>query len=540
MERDIGGLAAERWDLLVIGGGVTGAWVARDAALRGLRVALVEREDFGGGTSSQCFRTIHGGLRYLQHLDLRRSRESIRERSMWLRVAPHLVEPLPFVIPTYRRGLHRRPLLRAATMVSDAIGWDRNRDLDPNRRLPPGRMIDRGECLGLVPEADAPDLTGGVVFHDAVMYSPERLVLEVVLGAAEAGAGVANYVEVEELAEVADGFMAGCRDVLSGDRFRIKTRAVVNATGGQAYAVARDLGVREGPAPVNSSIALSLVVDSLGHNVAFATQGRQSDPDAVLKIGARRLFVLPWRGRSLVGTAHYPIDGDSDIDVDRFVERFLGEVNAPGTGLHIALDDVAAVQWGVLPALASPEPDGGVRLLKHHRIVDHSESGMPGVFSIVSVKFTTGRLAAEQAVDRVFRFLEYEPPPCRTSMEPLPGGAFYSLESLRHRIVEQITQLSLAVDADVVEHLTRTYGSRYSGVLQEAATNPDLLQRVQPAEATIRAQLVFGLRTEMARTAADLIQRRTDLGARGSVSDRAWDVAEAVVASADSDAAPLG
>src|ERR1043166_854658 len=161
MQRSLDALQSTAFDLLVIGGGILGASVARDAALRGLRVARVERGAGGGGTSSNSLRIIHGGLRYLQHLDLRRMRESIRERSMWLRIAPHLVEPLPVLVPTYGWGLRGKSVLRAALAVNDVIAWDRNRTLAPDRRLPAGRAVSRAECLALVPELTGPGLTGG-------------------------------------------------------------------------------------------------------------------------------------------------------------------------------------------------------------------------------------------------------------------------------------------------------------------------------------------------------------------------------------------
>lgn len=521
--RDPGTIAGQSWDLVVVGGGVTGAWIARDAALRGLRVALVEKDDFSSGASSQNLRTIHGGLRYLQHLDLRRTRESIRERSMWLRVAPHLVEPLPFVLPTYRRGLQRRPLLRIALAAADLAGWDRNRGLDPARVLPGSRMVSRQECLHLVPEAEAPDLTGAVMFHDAQMYSPDRLVLAVLLGAVEDGAAVVNHMQAETVHRADGSLRVQCRDGPSGQTVVLRARAVVNATGSQALEVAEQLGLVSAPTDLTQSIGLNVVVENLGHAVAFATEGREADPNARLKMGARRLFVAPWRGRTLIGTAHYSLDGAGTVDTDAHVERFLAEVNAPGTGLHVEPDQVLQVQWGLLPAVDGSEP---VQLLRHHRIQDHGDVGMPEALSVTSVKFTTARLVAEQTVNRVFQILRLRAVPCRTANTRLPGGRFASWSSLRE---EALGRSSDGLPAGVLDHLAHVFGDQYGRILDFARGSPELRRRVQSDSPVIVAQLVHGIRAELACTAEDLLYRRTELGARGEVTPAARRLAEGLL-----------
>ena len=196
MKRHGADLAAARFDVLVIGGGIVGACAAWDAARRGLSVALVERGDFGGGASSNSLKIVHGGLRHLQQLALGRVRESNRERAVWLRIAPHLVEPLPVVVPAYGRGAKGRAALRAGVALAGLLGRDLNADLPPDRRLPPGRSLSREEAISLAPELDTPALAGGVLFHDGQMYSSERLLLSVLLGASRAGAVFSNHTEV--------------------------------------------------------------------------------------------------------------------------------------------------------------------------------------------------------------------------------------------------------------------------------------------------------------------------------------------------------
>jgi glycerol-3-phosphate dehydrogenase len=232
MRRDLARLAERRFDLLVVGAGIHGACVARDAALRGLRVAVVDRGDFGGATSHNSFKLIHGGLRYLQHLDLLRVRQSLAERRFWLRAAAHLIRPLRFVIPTYGHGSRGREALWLALHMHDLIGFDRSRGLPPCQRVPPGRVLSRDEVLGLIPGLSDDRVTGGAAWYDGQMEDADRVLLECILDAAAADAEVANYVAAAGMlgdAEQVDGIRA--RDLLTDDEFEIRAALTVNCAG---------------------------------------------------------------------------------------------------------------------------------------------------------------------------------------------------------------------------------------------------------------------------------------------------------------------
>ena len=234
MKRDIAALADRELDLLVVGGGVYGAAIAWDAALRGLSVALIEKNDFGSGTSFNNLKTIHGGIRYLQHADFTRMRESVRERRNLMRIAPHLVHPLPFLVPTYSGSvLKSRTAMRVALFVNDLVSWDRNRIDDPQKRLPAGRALGRDECLELAPGIAPENLTGGVLWHDAQMHNSDRLTLSFVLSAAEQGAAVANFVEATELVRRGPRVTGvRARDVIEGTGgLELRAKLVVNAAG---------------------------------------------------------------------------------------------------------------------------------------------------------------------------------------------------------------------------------------------------------------------------------------------------------------------
>jgi glycerol-3-phosphate dehydrogenase len=528
LNRDLAALADTSFDMLVIGGGVLGACVVRDAALRGIRVALVEKGDFAAGTSWNCLKIVHGGIRHLQQLDVRQMRASMLERSTWLRIAPHLVEPLPVVVPTYSQGLQRQSLLLAALAVNDLLSFDRNRGLQPTQCLLRGRSVSRRECVELVPELDSDSLSGGVLFHDGLMYSSERLVLSVLRSAAQAGACVANYVEFEDPL-IRKGRLAGARlkDVIGGGRLDIKSKAVVNAAGPAAPLVAERLAGRTDIGPRAHSIALNIVVRGFGHKVACAVVGSAKSPMAKLTVGMRRLFVVPWRGHSLIGTGHYPYHGDTrqpELD-GSYVARFLDEVNHAWPH-RLTSDDVQVVHSGLLP-LKGGSRGNAVRLLGRHKIVDHSAHGVPGAISAISVKFSGARLLAEQVVDTACRRAGLRVRSCLTSVTPLSDAPAVPVDELVHTAKRRFGQM---VESDVVEHIVRVYGTGYEKVLARCQVDPGLNQRVEAAAPVLRAQFVHGVREEMALLPEDLFGRRTELGARGLATEAVIRVASEALA----------
>ncbi|HEX6938533.1 MAG TPA: FAD-dependent oxidoreductase [Longimicrobiales bacterium] len=528
MKRAIDALGEAWYDVLVIGAGIVGACIARDAALRGLRVALVDRSDVGCGASANCLKIVHGGLRYLQHLDVRRMRASIRERSAWLRIAPHLVEPLPFVLPIHGKGLERRAVFRAALALNDALSWDRNEGIALERRLPRGRILSREECLSLAPQLDAPGLEGGALIYDAQMYSPERLVLEVVRDACAAGAAVANYVAFEAPL-YRGGRLAGGRlfDRVGGRRIDVRARLVVSAAGSAAAEVARRLTGRDRAVPP-CSLALNLVAPALGPAVGFAVAGAGEAGRG------RKLFIAPWRGRTLVGTGHYAYAGDPFADAaERYVDRFLAEVNRalPDWGLSRA--DILVVHRGRVP-LERRARRGEPTLLRHHRIVDHAADGVPEAITVVAEKFTTARGIAEEVVDLVFRKLGRPSPECVTARVPLPGAA----PSPAALLAEARRRFGARLDRETLEHLTRAYGRRYALVLGAGAAGGVGAIGLDPRAARER-QFVYAAWNEMACRPEDLLERRTELGPRGVRDPHAERLAREVLARRDAAMAPV-
>jgi len=510
-------------DVLVVGGGITGACVALDATRRGMRVALVDRGDFGAGASTHCLRIVHGGLRYLQHLDLARARNSIAERSRWLRAAPHLVDPLPVLVPTWAGRFPPRWMIGGALALNELLSADRNRDLPPSQRLQASRVLSRREVTAMVPALDLPGLTGGALFHDAIMYSPDRLVQDVLAAARAAGAVTANHVSFDG-AILEGGHVLGARlrDLLTGDATELRTKWIVNAAGSAAPQVATLMTGREVPRMPAMSLAMNLVTAQPWSGPAYTVLGGAGDPDRVAKDAARQLFVVPWRGQRLIGTAHLPLpEGSTPSDVSEAdVERFLQEVRTASPSLPIARDDVRVVQWGLLP-VAGPARGAQVRLLKEEQVHDHASEGAGGAYSVVSIKFTTARQLAAMVVDRLAG--EKRGPSALT----LPGhdGVDPDVRGAAAR-----RRYGALLPDDVLEHLLRSYGARYEQLLALRDRVPGWDERIVPEAPVIRAQFAFGVIQEEARTVDDLLARRTELGPRGLVTGRAREIAADVLA----------
>ena len=404
MKRDVNGLAATPLDLLIIGGGAYGVCAAWEAALRGLSVGLVERGDFGEATSSNSLHTMHGGLRYLQHLDIRRMRESIRERRFWLRAAPELITPMPFVLPTFGHGLRGPEVLQSALMLNDLISCDRNALVSAGARLPRGRRLSREAARQAFGALRIAGFNGAALWYDGFNSSPERLLIALLQAASDAGARVANYCAAEAL-ECSGGRVVGAvvRDQLDGRQHPIRARCVLNATGPWVDTIATMAGRRSGEPLFRPSRAMNLVVPRLPFEAAIGIPAPRSgqELDSVLDKGAVTYFIMPWGDYSLIGTKHLrcaPGIGAHGIAAAE-VEQFLKEINPVLGDLRIAARDVIAVKSGLLPEKAGANPAGDVVLQKHSRIVDHQvEDGIGGLISIVGVKWTTARLTAEQSV----------------------------------------------------------------------------------------------------------------------------------------------
>jgi glycerol-3-phosphate dehydrogenase len=402
VRRDLPELASREYDLVIVGGGIFGVCAAWDATLRGLSVALLERADFAHAASANCFKMIHGGIRYLQHADVVRVRQSAAERSAFLRIAPHLARPLPIFIPTYGHGKKGKEILAAGMKAYDLVTLDRNRGIpDPSCRIPATRTLSRRRALELYPFFEGPGFSGGAVFHDGQMYSPARLALAFLLSATERGARAANHAEVTRLLRSGDDVTGvQVRDTIDGGEYEVRGRVVLNAAGGWApQLLRRSLSRDLSPSPTFSRDAYFVVRRPLPGPYALAVSSSTQDPDAIFSRAARHLFLVPWQGCTLVGVWHVVYEGDpAEAEVSETDLRdFLDEINTACPWLGLERDEVGLTQCGLV---LFGENRPGARDLSYGKrslLIDHERTdGLAGLVTLIGVRYTTAREEADR------------------------------------------------------------------------------------------------------------------------------------------------
>ena len=519
MRRDLGALADRDFDLVIIGGGISGACLACDAALRGLSVALVEQRDFGAATSAASSKILHGGIRYLQQGQLRRLRESALERCRFQVIAPHLTHYVPFLIPTYRGLRQGSAVLRTSVALYTLLCAGQNRTIrDTAKRVPSWHACSRAETLGLAPVLDdQPTLTGAIVLPESMMHSSERMTLAFVKTAAANGAVVANYVAVDALL-TAGASARGVRahDQLSGhDALEVHARLVINAAGPWLPTLNRRFELLRLHRDVTRlSKGVHLVTCPVTDAVALVLPTRQPQ-QAVLDRGGRHLFIIPWRGRSLIGTTNTPFDGtpDETRSTPRDVRDFLRDLAVALPRAALTERDVLHSFAGLYPLTANTIRPEMYQATGGYQIVDHGRRGqLDGVISVLGAKYTTARRLAELAIDLVVAKLGLDPRPCQTARTPLVGGAIEDVASFGREAERRFAD---RVPPDVVQHLVQHYGSEIDVVVGTPVDPPRPATRLAADRSTIEAEVAFAVREEMAVQLDDVIFRRTGLGTIG-------------------------
>ena len=476
-------LAGQTFDLLVLGGGINGTGVARDAARRGLSVALVEKEDFGYGTTGRSTRLIHGGLRYLAMGDVGLVRESLRERERLLLNAPHLVRPLTFLIPFYK-GQRTPPwMLKAGLRIYDALAM--------SSRIPAHRTYDREQVLALEPGLAPEGLRGGASYGDGQVELVERLCVENALDAARHGAALLNHARVDGLRREGDLVSVSVTDLLSGQPLTVRARRVVNTTGPWLDRVP---GL---PAPRSRMTKGVHLVTPQATRHAILLFSPDDD---------RVFFSIPWMGHQLVGTTDTAFASDPDE-----VHATADDVRYLQRGIRQALPraDVETIHytWAGVRNLVPEEGKSESQLSRRHQVLDHAAQGLPGVVSLVGGKITPFRAVCEGLVDRVAEDLGTGPGD--THRAPLPGAP--DDPAALARDLEARTA-ALRLPPGVAGTLATTYGTRAHLVLDRVEADPAEGRVLCPHAPMLLAEARFAVETEMARTAGDVLLRRTRCG----------------------------
>lgn len=488
-------LDATMFDTVVLGAGINGAGIARDAAMRGLSVLLVDKGDVSAGTSSWSSRLIHGGLRYLEHGEIGLVRESLRERERLLQVAPHLVKPLPLTLPIYA-GQQRGPLLIRLGMIAyDVLSFDKS--------LPRHRMYSREGALAHEPGLNPDGLKAAARYYDAQVEFSERLVVENVLDAIGNGAVLQTYARVNRLV-IEAGVVRGVElvDEMTGVKTVVRAKVTINVTGSWVDRVLSESGIESrGEHLVGGTKGSHIVVDPF-----------PGAPHDVLYIEARQdgrpYFIIPWNGLYLIGTTDVRYDGDLDkiVPTEDEIAYLLTETNLAIPDADLGRGDVRYAYAGLRPLPYAPAGKEG-NITRRHIIHDH-EPQYAGLISIIGGKLTTYRSLAEEVVDAAAKKLDRSTPASRTGTTLLPGAVArfgQSAEQFRRHAPEWC-------EPRTVELLLKVYGIRGREVIALAERRPGLRAVVSEATGAIGAMVVFAFTDEYATTLTDALMRRAMIG----------------------------
>ena len=499
MQREINSLSQESWDLVVVGGGIYGAAALWEASRRGLRAVLLEADDFGGATSANSLKVIHGGFRYLQSMDLARVRLSAAELVGLMLIAPHLVSPLPCLVPTKGLGKQGRPAFAVALAIYNYLtGHAKLR----------GKLLSKAETTARFSLCPPPGFSGGVLWHDGLVHDSERLTLGYVLGAGEHGGQAANYVRATGLIEE-KGRAAGVKavDQLSGQEFEVRGKVVLITAGPWAMEMA---GRADQPLALAS--ALNLVVRRCWSESAVGLRSLTSRADDPVCGGRRFMFMVPWHGHTILGTAYrlWPNQALPAGPSRQEMLALLDEFNAACPELELTPGDISHCHWGRVPLEHPGQSPVGGGLASKRRLLER-----PGLVVVSGAKYTTARAVASEAVARSCAQLGQEAP--ELPLEPVWGG--------EERQAELPAELSPAA-----AHLKAQYGSRAAEVAAMAGGDPALLEPLAPDTQVLGCEVVQAVEAEMAQHLADVSLRRTVLGKMGRPSDQALAAAVKIMA----------
>jgi glycerol-3-phosphate dehydrogenase len=429
---------------------------------------------------------------------------------------------MPFLIPTYGYGMRGKLVLSLGMKAFELIGVGQNRQVrDPEKIIPPHRVLSRSEVLDLEPEIETAGLTGGVRYDECHMYSSERTTLALVLAAVEAGAVVANYTEVVAFLREGEGRapsrVAGvwARDALAGDdgEFEIRARLVANMTGPWAPSLLERLENRSGRQRFALSKGCHIVTRPLTRSGALALATSHKG-EGIVSRGGRHFFIIPWRGRSLIGTTNVPYTGDpAEVGVtERDIADFIGEINGAHPAAALTREDVQFFFSGLYPLVDKEVKAEVYQGANQYEIRDHRKDGVDGLITVIGAKYTTARNLARQAIDLAFRKLGKAPPRARTATTPVPGGRIERFDEFH---AEAMRKEGKRLGEEVVRELVLCYGSDYPAVLQYVEKDPEAGRPVAGDRPTIRAMIQHAVLHEMALRLADVIFRRTGLGTIG-------------------------
>ncbi len=528
MQRFIESYVNEHFDVIVIGGGITGASVACEAASRGLTVALLEKRDFSWATSAVTSKLIHGGLRYLANGEFALVRESLSERRVLENIAPNFVYPVPIMIAHNSKPFkNNKWAVKIGMLLYDTLSYDKNCTWDKSKHIPMHRTISRQQVLQSEPNVQAAKLTGASVYYDCVSIFPERLTLAFIKSAVAHGARVANYARVEGFLFDARHRVTGAlvKDLLGNATHKITGSMTVNCAGPwadilQGLAQADGGGAESGNMALRRSEGIHIITDKPLISGKYVV--------GCMTPAARHFFLIPWRRHTIIGTTDKPFTGNPDqYRVTRqSILELLDEVNASFGDGTLGLADIRHTFGGLRPLLECQTQET-YACSRKYEIHDNACEGLDGMITVEGGKYTTSRRLAENCLKLIEKKLGRKPGRSITARHRLAGCEIPDMNAFLDGVLRDNPDFA----GQTLEYLARNYGTEYAKVLR-LARDDQALGEILNADGEILAQIIYAVKHEMARTLSDIVMRRTGIGTLGHPG-------EAVLRKAAAAAAPI-
>jgi len=494
------------FDIILIGGGITGASVAYEAASRGLSVALFEKGDFGEATSAATSKLIHGGLRYLKNFEFGLVRESLTERRVWQNIAPNFVYPIPFMVPTYSNSKSNRFFLFLGMVLYDLLSYDKGWTWDKSKKLPLHKTINAKRTKQLEPCVKKEKLTGSSIYFDCQIISPERLTLAVIKSAVANGAKVANYAKVTSFIRN-NGEVLGVNvtDRLTGESHQFNAKVTINCAGPWADIVLNFASTESGNHHhIRRSEGIHIITKKLcnSHAVTVMTKDK------------RHVMLMPWRNHALIGTTDKEYTGNpDDYKVTKeSIQGLIDDLN-DNYGCKIKYDDVLFAYGGLRP-LVDDQTQGSYDTSRKYEIYDNAKEGLNGLLTIEGGKYTTSRKLACMAMGTVGKKLNRKLAKSTTNKTYLAGCEIKDIEQFLIKIKEQYPDFS----TQTISNLVMNYGNEIHNVMSIVAENPSFKEIVSH-DGEILAEVVYAIRFEMAKSLTDIFFRRTGICTLGYPGD---------------------
>jgi len=505
MKRYTESMGKETFDVIIIGGGITGAAIAYEAASRGLSVALFEKGDFSEATSAASSKLIHGGLRYLNNVEFSLVRESLRERRTMANIAPNFVYPFPMLFPHYRSSLKSNKWLTGIGLtLYDLLAVGKSNTWDKSKNIPCHKAISAEEALHLQPIIRKKGLTGASLFYDCISICPERLALAFIKSAFHYGAKAANYARVTAfLMDNKRACGVRVRDHLKKKEFEVRARITINCAGPWADSMLQLLLKDENAGRLQRSEGIHIITKQITKADSMV---------GAVTPGGRHCFLIPWRGHTLIGTTDKPYEGHpDDYRVTRgSIQELIQAVNGSFEDLNLTCNDVLHNYGGLRPLLESRGKET-YKSSRRYEIHDNTVDGIDGLLTVEGGKWTTSRSLAEKAVDRLREKTELSISPSVSGKQYLKGCEIPDLNAF----LDHIKGKNPDFHGKTIDCLGRLYGLDYKKVLNLAREENILAQRLN-SDGELLAQAVYGVRYEMARTLKDIVLRRTGIATLGN------------------------